>query len=168
MEARERELAEETRRLGESALACRRAGDVASARARVVERRRALKRLEKLRGGLGLVDSQLDAIKTSELDKEIMLTLRASTTAMKKAGIGIAITEAESMMGELDENMRDIQDVNRVLAAPLADDEDDLDKELDWLEETPLLERDTKPPIAQRARLEEPPNTMARLEPVAE
>jgi hypothetical protein len=173
MEARERELVEEVRRLGEQALACKRAGDVVRARAccalcvlqlrntsgqgaartRVLERRRGLKRLDKLRNGIGLVDSQLDAIKTSELDKEIMLTLKASTTAMKKAGIGVAVEEAETMMGELDGHIRDVQDVTRALAQPMLSDLDDpdaLDAELDWLEETPLLERDAPRPLPRK------------------
>ena len=120
------------------------------------------------------MDSQLDAIKTSELDKEIMLTLRASTTAMKKAGIGVAVSEAESMMGELDEHIKEVEGVTSVLANPLNyadDDADELDAELAWLEETPLLERDTKP-IPARPRptpiIEPPKEQGARMEPVAE
>ena len=124
----------------------------------MVERRRALNRLDKLRGGLNLVDSQLDAIKTSELDKEIMVTLKASTVAMKKAGIGVAIKEAESMMGELDEHMREVQEVTTVLGNPLTnEDGEDLDAELAWLEETPLLERETRPLPARRVPVPEIP-----------
>ena len=83
MEIRERDLAAESRRLAEAALACKRQGDLPAARARVMERRRAIKRLDKLRTGMALIDSQIDAIKMSELDKEIMITLRQSTSAMK-------------------------------------------------------------------------------------
>ena len=127
----------------------------------MLERRRALGRLDKLRGGLNLVDSQLDAIKTSELDKEIMVTLKASTTAMKKAGIGVAIKEAESMMGELDEHMREVQDVTLVLANPLGgEDPEDLDAELAWLEETPLLERETKPLPPKKPPVPETPRVV--------
>lgn len=143
MEAREREYVEEARKLGAAALAAKRAGNYSAARARILERRRVVKRIEKLRHGLLLVDSQLEAIRTSELDKQIMLTLRASTTAMKKAGIGVKIEDAESVMTDLDNTIKDTQDLTSVLAAPLAytDEEDaELDAELDWLEETPLLD----------------------------
>ena len=125
-----------------AALNLKRAGNQAGARARVVERRRVVRRLDKLRHGLALVDSQLEAIRSSELDREIMLTLRASTTAMKKAGIGVALQDAEQVMGEIDNTIRDTQELTSVLAAPLPGIEEDLelDEELAWLEETPLLD----------------------------
>lgn len=142
MEGREQEYLEEARKLGVAALNLKRAGNQAGARARVLERRRVVRRLEKLRHGLALVDSQLEAIRSSELDREIMLTLRASTTAMKKAGIGVALQDAEQVMGEIDNTIRDTQELTSVLAAPLPGIEEDLelDEELAWLEETPLLD----------------------------
>lgn len=141
MEAREREYQVIIQRLGEDALlAKRRDGDLATARAKLLERRRCAKRLERLRHGLELVDTQLDAIKTSELDKEIMLTIKASTVAMKKAGINLGVQEVETVMSELDEQMREVQDITHVLAAPLAvapggaQEEAELDAELELLE----------------------------------
>jgi hypothetical protein len=136
MEARERELLQGVARLSEEALAKKRLGDVLSARSKLLERRRVQKRLERLRHGLDLVDTQLDAIKTSELDKEIMLTLKASTHAMRKAGITLGVQEVENVMSELDEQMREVQDVTEVLANPLnaGPEEADLDAELDLLE----------------------------------
>jgi hypothetical protein len=141
MEGRERELQTLIQRLGDEALvAKRRDGDLATARGKLLERRRCGKRLERLRHGLELVDSQLDAIKTSELDKEIMLTLKASTAAMRKAGINLGVQEVESVMTELDEQMREVQDITSVLATPMLSgggggaEEADLDAELDLLE----------------------------------
>lgn len=139
MEGRERELLLCVSRLNEEALVKKRAGDVLAARSKVQERRRVQKRLERLRHGLDLVDTQLDAIKTSELDKEIMLTLKASTSAMRKAGITLGVQEVENVMSELDEQMREVQDITEVLANPGATmlsgtEEADLDAELDLLE----------------------------------
>ena len=142
MEARERELLAVVSRLSDEALANKRAGDVLAARGRMQERRRVQKRLERLRHGLDLVDTQLDAIKTSELDKEIMLTITASTTAMRKAGITLGVQEVENVMSELDEQMREVQDITDVLTNPLngpnsllqSAEEADLDAELDLLE----------------------------------
>ena len=138
MEGREHELQAVIQRLGEEALAKKRDGDLATARGKLVERRRCGKRLERLRHGLELVDSQLDAIKTSELDMEIMLTLKASTAAMRKAGINLGVQEVESVMTELDEQMREVQDITSVLATPMlagaGPEEADLDAELDLLE----------------------------------
>jgi hypothetical protein len=142
MEGREREYLEESRKLGAAALAAKRAGNFSAARARILDRRRVVRRIEKLRHGLLLVDSQLEAIRTSELDREIMLTLRASTSAMKKAGIGVKVEDAERVMNDLDDTLNQTQDLTSVLSAPLAYAEEDqeLDAELDWLEETPLLD----------------------------
>lgn len=141
MEGRERELQVVIMRLGEEALAKKREGDMLMARAKLLERRRCNKRLERLRHGIELVDTQLDAIKTSELDKEIMLTLKASTAAMRKAGINLGVQEVESVMSELDEQMREAHDITDALSNPLqapavlglAEDAD-LDAELDLLE----------------------------------
>lgn len=142
MEAREREYLGESRKLGEAALAMKRAGNFTAARARILDRRRVVRRIEKLRHGLLLVDSQLEAIRTSELDREIMLTLRASTSALKKAGIGVKVEDAEQVMTELDETLNKTQDLTTVLSTPLtyAEEDQELDAELDWLEETPLLD----------------------------
>jgi hypothetical protein len=135
MEGRERELLLSITRLSDEALTKKRAGDLLAARGKVQERRRVQKRLERLRHGLDLVDTQLDAIKTSELDKEITLTIKASTAAMRKAGITLGVQEVENVMSELDEQMREVQDITEVLANPLNGSEDaDLDAELDLLE----------------------------------
>lgn len=137
MEGRERELLGAVNRLSEEALAKKREGDTLAARNRLLERRRVQRRLEKLRHGLNLVDTQLDAIKTSELDKEITMTLKASTNAMRKAGITLGVQEVESVMTELDVQMREVQDVTEVLANPLNNlsaEEEDLDAELELLE----------------------------------
>jgi hypothetical protein len=138
MEGRERELLSLSERLSGEALTLKRGGDVLAARAKLLERRRVQKRLERLRHGLDLVDTQLDAIKTSELDKEIMLTLKASTTAMRKAGINVGVQEVENVMSEMDEQMREVQDITDVLATPLNGppslDDVELDAELDLLD----------------------------------
>jgi hypothetical protein len=152
MEGRERELQALIMRLSDEALTKKREGDVPTARAKLLERRRVQKRLERLRHGLELVDSQLDAIKTSELDKEIMLTLKASTAAMRKAGISLGVQEVENVMSELDEQIREVQDVTQVLAAPLVpmggEEAADLDAELDLLEAVaPQAEQPTAAPV---------------------
>jgi hypothetical protein len=124
-------------RLTEEALAKKRGGEMLTARSKVLERRRVQKRIERLRHGLDLVDTQLDAIKTSELDKEIMLTLKASTSAMRKAGINLGVQEVETVMSEMDEQMREVQDITSVLSAPMgvsSSEDAELDAELDLLE----------------------------------
>jgi hypothetical protein len=155
MEGRERELQVVIMRLGEEALVKKKEGDMLTARGKLMERRRCNKRLERLRHGIELVNTQLDAIKTSELDKEIMLTLKASTSAMKKAGINLGVQEVETVMSEIDEQMREVQDITDVLSNPLISqgagaasslEEADLDAELDLLEAVMV-----PPPLTSRA-----------------
>jgi hypothetical protein len=165
MEGRERELLAHTTRLSEEALLKKRQGDVLAARGKLLERRRVQKRLERLRHGLDLVDTQLDAIKTSELDKEIMLTLKASTNAMRKAGITLGVQEVENVMSELDEQMREVQDITEVLANPLnaGPEEADLDAELDLLDADTtfhLPEMSAPPASAQPVVLTVPPTVL--------
>ena len=157
MEGRERELLSLVGRLSEEAVAKKRAGDVLSARSKLLERRRVQKRLDRLRHGLDLVDAQLDAIKVSELDKEIMLTLKASTSAMRKAGITVGVQEVENVMSEMDEQMREVQDITDVLANPsignshgslMLLEDADLDAELD-----DLMMMDSAPPTVIAALL---------------
>jgi hypothetical protein len=65
------------------------------------------------------------------------MTLKASTNAMRKAGITLGVQEVESVMTELDVQMREVQDVTEVLANPLntlSAEEEDLDAELELLE----------------------------------
>jgi hypothetical protein len=159
MEGRERELVLSIERLSREAVAKRRDRDPAAARSKMLERRRLQKRLDRLRHGLGLVDGRLDAIKTSELDKEIMLTLKASTSAMKKAGIQMDVQEVETVMTELDEQMREVNDITSVLANPLQSMEDEeLDAELERLMEDDRALADTVAPavVQSQSRPDEP------------
>ena len=165
MEGRERELLSLVGRLSEEAVAKKRAGDVLSARSKLLERRRVQKRLDRLRHGLDLVDAQLDAIKVSELDKEIMLTLKASTSAMRKAGITVGVQEVENVMSEMDEQMREVQDITDVLANPsignshgslMLLEDADLDAELD-----DLMMMDSAPPTVITALLPSSPQLPA-------
>ena len=101
-------------------------------------------RLEKLRGGLALLDKQLDAIRSSELDKELMNSLKASSQAMRKAGIGVDAMEAEKVMNELEDQIQDASEVTAALSTPLlsgmdsgdmALGMDDVDRELGLIAE---------------------------------
>ena len=136
LESREADLTEGCRRMGQEALKRKQAGDVPGARAKMMERKRALKRLEKLRSSLVLVDAQLDALRTTELDKELMQTLIASSAALKRAGVGKGVKEAEAVMSELDEQMRESGELTSVLAGGLQDVDSgfDLDMEFDLME----------------------------------
>ncbi len=85
-----------------------------------------------------------------------MCSLRASNQAMKKAGLADGVAEAEKVMGELDNQIREASELTSVLAEPLTDHtlgmgagpgiDDELNRELD--EELGLLESETTAAIA--------------------
>ena len=137
LETREIDLAEACRRMGREALRRRQAGDMQGAKSKMMERRRAVKRLEKLRSSLALVDAQMDALRTTELDKELMQALLASSAALKKAGVGKGVKEAEAVMSELDEQLRESSELTSVLAGGLQDVEleFDMDDEFELIEQ---------------------------------
>jgi hypothetical protein len=126
--AKERDVSVRCTELARDALRRRNAGDLPAARLHLQERRRCTARLEKLRNGVALLDKQLDALRSSELDKELMHSLRVSSQAMKKAGIGIGVEEAETVMNELDDQIREASDITSLLATPLMHDENDADE----------------------------------------
>jgi hypothetical protein len=136
LEEREAELVEGCRRLGKEALRRKQLGDMAGAKSKMLERRRGVKRLEKLRSSLSLVDAQLDALRSTELDKELMQTLLASSAALKKAGVGKGVKEAEAVMSELDEQLRESGELTSVLAGGVVDEPDfDLEEEFELFEQ---------------------------------
>ena len=61
-----------------------------------------------------------------------MHTLMASSAALKKAGVGTGVREAEAVMSELDEQMREASELNSVLSSQAleVDLEFDLEEEL--------------------------------------
>ena len=135
LESREANLTEGCRRLGREALKRKQLGDIPGAKNKMMERKRGLKRLDKLRSSLALVDAQLDALKSTELDKELMQTLLASSAALKKAGVGKGVKEAEAVMSELDEQLRESGELTSVLSGGMGAEMDfDLDDELESLE----------------------------------
>lgn len=127
--SRERGLEQQADKLFKAAAEKRRQGDVSGARFALLERKRVLGRLEKVRSGIILLDKQLDALKSSELDKELMNSLKLSSQAMRRAGIGQGVEEAENVMNELDDQIREASELTTVLATPLVnagEDEEDL------------------------------------------
>jgi LmbE family N-acetylglucosaminyl deacetylase len=152
LEVREAELAESCKKLGRDALRRKQQGDIVGAKTKLMERKRSIKRLEKLRNSLTLVDTQLDALRNTELDRELMQTLVASSAALKKAGVGKGVKEAEAVMSELDEQMRESSDLTQVLSNNIQDDTDfDMDEEFELLmsEEKDLAITESKTAIPE-------------------
>jgi hypothetical protein len=98
------------------------------------ERRRKLRRLEKLRNNITLVVGQIEALESMDLDKKLMRTLQVSSAALKQAGVGTGVKDAEEVMSQLDEQMRQSSELTSVLSGPINDDLDfDVDEEFEEL-----------------------------------
>ena len=119
LEKREIEMTETCQKQGREALERKQKGDLLGAKIKLQDRKRTIKRLEKLRNSLNLIDAQIDALKTTELDKEVMSTLLASTAALKKAGIKNGVRDAENVISDLDEQMRESAELTSILSGPL-------------------------------------------------
>ena len=157
---RERDLSAQAARLAASAVSKKALGDISAAKFALIERKRVVGRLDKVRSGIALLDKQLDALKSSELDKELMNSLKLSSQAMRKAGMGQGLEEAENVMYELDDQIREASELTTVLATPLVnstgldDDEIDVDEELGLISkelERPLPPVPVVQPVAQLA-----------------
>jgi hypothetical protein len=150
MEMKEKELVDIIYRLAKEALAKKKIGDMYAAKQKINERARNLKSLQRLRNGIAILSTRLDELKASELDKEIVNSLKASCDALKRAGVGVNIEDVERVMDDFDEQMHNAQNITAILEAPVTatiDDNDaELQAELDRLlhqEENNLLQDDT-------------------------
>jgi len=162
--AREAELERQADKLGRAAADKKRAGDVSGARFALLERKRSLGRMEKVRAGIALLDKQLDALQSSELDKQLMESLKLSSEAMRRSGIGQGLEEAEMVMNELDDRMREASEFTTVLATPLVGPAGEEEDALDVDEELGLIERER----VARAGSVSLPAAPAGREPLAE
>jgi hypothetical protein len=164
LETQEAEMAETCRWIGREAVKKRQAGDSAGALVMLRERRRKLRRLEKLRNNVALVAAQIEALRSMELDKELMRTLQASSAALKEAGVGTGVKDAEEVMMQLDEQMKQSSELTSVLSGPLQDDMDfDMDEEFELL----LTEEQVKAPGTVNTTVEGPIRATAPVGPGA-
>ena len=162
--AKERELAAQLESLGREALSRKRVGDKVAAKRLVMDRRRISEKVQRTQSCLSVVDKQLDALQSRELDKELLKSLQLSNQAMKKIGIQGETEEAEKVMGELDDQIAHSAELTNVLATPLDSDQVDsdtlafdLDTELQLLEVEYMSGEQTATPVVSSSMFTDPP-----------
>jgi len=162
--AKERELAAQLESLGREALSRKRVGDKVAAKRLVMDRRRISEKVQRTQSCLSVVDKQLDALQSRELDKELLKSLQLSNQAMKKIGIQGETEEAEKVMGELDDQIAHSVELTNVLATPLDSDQVDsdtlafdLDTELQLLEVEYMSGDQTATPVVSSSMFTDPP-----------
>ena len=156
-------------KVSKEAVACKRMGDKAGAKIKIQERMTLISNIEFAQVRLNRVTRQIDAIQTSELDKEVMLSLKASSDALKRAGVMMPVNEVETIVTELDEQIRDIQDTGMVLEAPVgvrSTEDMDLEMELERLMEEDEQGMLDKP--VYTAEVAKPKSVKKHIEPVQE
>ena len=142
LEERSRRLTITASGLCQEAVARQRQGQTQPALLKFQEYKRCQTHLDKIVHGIQLINQQLDVLQSNGVDKQIMLSLRQSSQAMRAAGIESAAGEADRVMVDLEEQLRDASAFTSILTAPLdtTDDPADLESEL-----TALLEDDSAP-----------------------
>ena len=142
LEERSRQLTITAAGLCQEAVARRRQGQTQPALLKFQEYKRCQTHLNKIVHGIQLINQQLDVLQSNGVDKQIMLSLRQSSQAMRAAGIESAAGEADRVMVDLEEQLRDASAFTSILTAPLdtTDDPADLESEL-----TALLEDASAP-----------------------
>ena len=129
--------------LCQDALTKKRLGHVPQALQKFQEYKRCKEKLAKVTHGINLLNHQLDLLMTNDLDKQIMYSLKKSTSAMRAAGIETNAQEADHVMVDLEEQLRESENFTSILTSPLTTevmDEDALEKEL-----TALWEEHSQP-----------------------
>jgi Snf7 len=99
------------------------------------EYKRCQSHLTKVGTGIALIDRQLDLLHNNDLDNQLMWSLKQSTKAMRAAGIKGTPDHAESVMMDLEEQVREANAITSVLTHPLEGgmEDEDLERELDLL-----------------------------------
>ena len=103
-----------------------------------------LKRSRYLRQQLGLLASKrgaleqhLDTLSSSELNQQVISSVKQTSIALKSMGLDVAQSQADGLLIDMEESMQDMQYIQKTLATPLYEDlEMDstaLDSELDLL-----------------------------------
>lgn len=139
---------------------CKRRGDPQGARKKILSRRSLDQQLQKLRGSQGVITMHLSTLRSTEMNRVLVETLRSSGRAMRRLSPEKDIREIEDVMFDLEAEMRNAKDLSDVLSKSIAVDdvgftmEEELERELEGLdtgEEPPAQnERAASPVLGQR------------------
>ena len=132
LEERSRQLTITSVGLCQEALAKRRLGEKQGAILKFQEYKRCQAQLTKVTNGIQLLNQQLDVLNSNDVDKQIMLSLKQSSQAMRAAGIQEVAGEADGLMVDLSDQLKEASTFTSIIAAPLESGEEteDLEQEL--------------------------------------
>ena len=135
LQERADELQTTSTALCQDALSKKRLGQVQPALQKFQEYKRCHAQLVKVTNGIGLLNQQLDILHTNDLDKQIMHSLKTSTNAMRAAGIESTAKEADNVMVELEDQVRESENLSNIFSSKRVVDEGTLEMELNAMKQ---------------------------------
>ena len=85
----------------------------------------------------GALERHLDTLISSELNQKVINSVNQTSSALKSMGLGDALNQADGLQMDMEDQISDIQSMQKSLTTPLYDDFDDLgdglEAELDLL-----------------------------------
>ncbi|KAJ1467475.1 hypothetical protein T484DRAFT_1858750 [Baffinella frigidus] len=86
-------------------------------------------------GRMSTIDTQIDAIESSDFNRNMLKTMQTTADVMRKMGLDKGLSQADTTITELEDNMNLVGDMSEVLSGAIADtsylNDDELDAELD-------------------------------------
>jgi hypothetical protein len=112
--------------------------------------------LKKVRDGfvgrVSTVELQIEALENSDFNRNMLNTMQNTADTMRKMGLDKGLSQADSVISELEENMQLAGDMTQSLSSPIVTDcymnDDEMDAELDEIMGVSVQDRPTTPLIA--------------------
>ncbi|KAJ1465490.1 hypothetical protein T484DRAFT_1757374 [Baffinella frigidus] len=89
-------------------------------------------------GRINTIDMQIEALESSDFNRTMLKTMQSTADVMRKMGLDKGLSQADSTISELEENIQMACDMNHALSTTNSDylNDDELDAELDELMDT--------------------------------
>lgn len=68
------------------------------------------------------LEQHLDTLDTSELNQQVITSMRQTSTALKAMGLDQAQTQADGLLMDMEESMQDMHNITKLLSTPLQED----------------------------------------------
>lgn len=102
-------------------------------------------------GRINTIEMQIEALESSDFNRTMLKTMQSTTDVMRKMGLDKGLSQADSTISELEENMQMACDMNNALSTSTSDylNDDQLDAELDEIMDS-SQPRNTPAPVGTK------------------
>ena len=70
------------------------------------------------------LEQHLDTLDTSELNQQVITSMKQTSSALKSMGLDQAQTQADGLLMDMEENMQDMHNITKILSTPIQEDMD--------------------------------------------